>query len=349
MKQYLEILKEVLDEGTWKRPARDNMPRTISRFGITKRFDLSEGFPLVTTKKMFFNGALHELLWFLKGDTDIKYLQDNGVHIWDEDGYRWYKKTCIGTPASFEGWKKFVALGTGLGDLGKIYSHQWRDFGKHIDLQGVEIGGIDQIQSVIDGIKKNPESRYHIVSAWNPTELNEACLPPCHMMFMFNCREISLKDRIFLAESRGFKEELDQVIQAYGKLGPRDAALWVKMNALKIPKYHLDCDMTQRSCDTPLGVPFNIASYALLTMIIAKLTNTVPGEFIWSGKDVHIYENQIDAVYNQLERTPLPLPTMEITGDWDSIEDIKFEDFKLRDYKSHDSIKYQLSTGLILR
>jgi thymidylate synthase len=296
---------------------------------------------------MFFNGALHELLWFLRGDTDIKYLQDNGVHIWDEDGYRWYKKTCIGTPASFEGWKKFVALGTGLGDLGKIYSHQWRSFGARNGRGWTK--GIDQINVVIDGIKKNPESRYHVVSAWNPSELDEAALPPCHMLFMFNCREISLKDRIFLAESRGFKEELDQVIQAYGKLGPRDAALWVKMNALKIPKYHLDCDMTQRSCDTPLGVPFNIASYALLTMIIAKLTNTVPGEFIWSGKDVHIYENQIDAVYNQLERTPLPLPIMEITGDWDSIEDIKFEDFKLRDYKSHDSIKYPLSTGLILR
>src|SRR5665647_148544 len=134
MKQYLEILKEVLDEGTWKRPARDNMPRTISRFGITKRFDLSEGFPLVTTKKMFFNGALHELLWFLKGDTDIKYLHDHGVHIWDEDGYRWYKKKCLEmgtTPASQEGWEKFISLDTGLGDLGKIYSHQWRNFGAH--------------------------------------------------------------------------------------------------------------------------------------------------------------------------------------------------------------------------
>jgi thymidylate synthase len=165
---------------------------------------------------------------------------------------------------------------------------------------------------------------------------------------MFNCREIPLNNRIMLAENMGFTEELNKVALDYAK-GPKDAALWVKMNALKVPQYYLDCDMTQRSCDTPLGVPFNIASYALLTMIIAKLTNIVPGEFIWSGKDVHIYENQLEGVKEQLTRMCLPLPTMEIKGDWNSIDDVKFEDFKLVGYQSHSAIKYPLSTGLILR
>jgi len=343
MIQYLEILQEVLDKGTWKRPARDNMPRTISRFGITKRFDLSKGFPLVTTKKMFFNGALHELLWFLRGDTNIHYLVKNGVNIWNEDGYKWYKKRLKNVGAEdmtleFPDWVKAVkGIEQPCGDLGKIYSHQWRSFGSK-DGRGW-VGGVDQITRVVEGIKANPESRYNVVSAWNPAELNEGALPPCHMLFMFNCREIFTEQRYDMAMK---SEELRNELKSTGLTSE-----WLTKKG--IPTHYLDCDMTQRSCDTPLGVPFNIASYALLTMIIAKLTNTVPGEFIWSGKDVHIYENQIDAVYNQLERTPLPLPTMEITSDWDSIEDIKFEDFKLRDYKSHDSIKYPLSTGLILR
>jgi len=349
MKQYLEILEDVLTNGTWKKPARDNMPRTISRFGVQKRFNLADGFPLVTTKKMYTKGIIHELLWFLKGDTNIKYLIDNDVNIWNEDGYKWYCKQIVKrgiNPLPMDAWIQYIKTYNENpsihGELGKIYSYQWRQFNAKTSIGDIDSmytsHAIDQIQNMIDGIKSNPESRYHIVTAWNPSEVYDAALPPCHVLFQFNCREITLTDRIAMLnpmiETKTITSSLDATWETLCKLN-------------HIPTHRLDCQLYQRSADTPLGVPFNIASYALLTIIIAKLTNTVPGEFIWTGGDVHIYENQIDTVKVQLTRTPMKLPTINIKGTWNNIDDIKYEDFELVGYESHPKLVYPLSTGLI--
>ena len=301
MKQYLEIIQEILDKGVWKEAARENMPRTLSRFSIEKRFDLQEGFPLLTTKKMFSKGMIHELIWFLKGDTNIHYLHINDVtKFWHQDGYKYYLKQMElnnEEPLDFANWclnLSNIDFSKKYGDLGKIYSYQWRSFNTEID----------QITNLINNLKNNPYSRYHVVSAWNPSEINQCALPPCHMLFQFNTR-------------------------------PKEDGT-----------FYLDCKMIQRSCDTFLGVPMNIASYALLVHIIAKFTSMTPGEFIWSGNDVHLYENHIKQAKEQLKREPKQLPKLVIKSDWNSIEDIKYEDFEIIDYEYHPHISAKLSTGL---
>ncbi len=256
MKQYLDLLRDILDNGV------DKMDRTgvgtRSVFGRQMRFNLNEGFPLLTTKKMHLKSIIYELLWFIKGDTNVKYLQEHGVRIWNE----WADEN---------------------GDLGPIYGAQWRNWNGD---------GIDQLAEVIATLKRNPNDRRMIVSAWNPSQLAAMHLPPCHMMFQFYV--------------------------ANGKLS---------------------CMLYQRSCDMFLGVPFNIASYALLTMMIAQVCELKLGEFVHTLGDTHIYHNHFEQVKEQLKREPLALPQMRINPDIKDINDFKFEDFELQNYQSYPPIK----------
>lgn len=259
MKVYLDLIQRVLNEGFEKKDRTGT--GTISVFGHQMRFNLEEGFPLLTTKKMHLKSIIYELLWFLKGSTNVKYLQDNGVRIWNE----WAKED---------------------GELGPIYGYQWRSWP---DNKG---GNIDQIKQVIESIKNNPDSRRHIVSAWNAGQIDEMQLPPCHILFQF-----------YVADGK------------------------------------LSCQLYQRSADIFLGVPFNIASYALLTMMIAQVTGLKPGEFVHTLGDAHIYTNHIEQVNLQITRKPYSLPTMNINPDVKSIDDFEYEDFELTDYQSHPLIK----------
>ncbi len=259
MKQYLDMMQHVLDNGAKKEDRTGT--GTLSVFGHQMRFDLSEGFPMVTTKKLHLKSIIHELLWFLDGDTNIKYLTDNGVRIWNE----WADEN---------------------GELGPVYGHQWRSW------PTPEGGTIDQITHLVDQIKNNPDSRRHIVSAWNVSEVNKMALPPCHTLFQF-----------YVADGK------------------------------------LSCQLYQRSADIFLGVPFNIASYSLLCMMMAQVCNLEPGDFVHSFGDAHIYLNHIDQANEQLKRTPKPLPTMKINPNVKSIFDFKFDDFELLNYVSDPSIK----------
>ncbi len=263
MKQYLDLLKTILDKGTKKQDRTGT--GTISYFGYQMRFPLSEGFPLVTTKKVHLKSIIYELLWFLNGDTNVKYLQDNGVRIWNE----WADEN---------------------GDLGPVYGYQWRHWRTP---QGTEV---DQIKNLIEGLKKNPDSRRHIVSAWNPADVDDMALPPCHTMFQF----------------------------------------YVNNN-------RLSCQLYQRSGDSFLGVPFNIASYALLTMMVAQVCGFELGDFVHTIGDAHIYLNHLEQVNLQLSREPYPLPTMKLNPEVKDIFSFKYEDFRLENYQCHPTIKGAIS------
>lgn len=263
MKQYLDLMQQIIDHGHQKSDRTGT--GTLSIFGHQMRFDLAEGFPLVTTKKVHLKSVIYELLWFIKGDTNIKYLNDNGVTIWDE-------------------WAD------GDGELGPIYGHQWRSW-PYTDRYGWT-ENIDQLHEVIETIKNTPDSRRMIVSAWNVSELRYMKLPPCHVMFQFYV--------------------------ANGKLS---------------------CQLYQRSADVFLGVPFNIASYALLTMLIAQVCNLEPGEFIWTGGDCHLYLNHLNQAREQLRREPLFLPSMVLRPSVTDIDSFVYEDFALVSYFHHPAIK----------
>ena len=259
MQQYHQLLQHILDTGTEKSDRTGT--GTISTFGYQMRFDLSKGFPLVTTKKVHLKSIIYELLWFIKGDTNVKYLQDHGVKIWDE----WARED---------------------GSLGPVYGKQWRSW------QGADGKIYDQLQDVIHQLKTNPDSRRIIISAWNVADLKEMALMPCHNMFQFYV--------------------------ANGKLS---------------------CQLYQRSADVFLGVPFNIASYALFTMMLAQVCGLEVGEFVHTFGDVHIYSNHLEQVKLQLSRTPFDLPTMKINPERKSIEDFVYEDFTLENYQCHPGIK----------
>ncbi|SOD14665.1 thymidylate synthase [Pedobacter xixiisoli] len=259
MKQYLDLMQHVLDYGAQKHDRTGT--GTISVFGYQMRFNLQEGFPMVTTKKLHLKSIIHELIWFLQGDTNIKYLKDNGVRIWDE----WADED---------------------GNLGPVYGSQWRSWPKP------DGGHIDQITQIINTIKNNPDSRRIIVSAWNVAEIENMALPPCHAFFQF-----------YVADGK------------------------------------LSCQLYQRSADIFLGVPFNIASYALLTMMVAQVCGLEAGDFIHTFGDAHIYNNHLDQVKLQLSRDPKPLPTMKINHEVKDIFDFKFEDFELVNYEAHPHIK----------
>ena len=296
MKQYLDLLYKIRHEGVVRGDRTGTGTKGI--FGYQMRFDLAEGFPLLTTKKIFLKGVIHELLWFLKGDTNIKYLVDNGVHIWDSDAFRYYNELCVKHGVLPVDMETFLAAagvespieGYRFGDLNNVYGYQWRSWPKG------DGSPIDQIQSVIDTIKNNPTSRRMIVSAWNVADVESMALPPCHTMFQF-----------FVAEGK------------------------------------LSCQLYQRSADTFLGVPFNIASYALLTMMIAKECNLAPGEFIHTLGDAHLYCNHLEQADEQLSREPRKLPTMHLNPAVNSIFDYKYEDFTLEGYDPHPAIKAPLS------
>ena len=296
MKQYLDLLSTILENGVVRGDRTGTGTKGV--FGYQMRFNLAEGFPLLTTKKVFLKGVIHELLWFLRGDTNIKYLVDNGVHIWDSDAFRYYNELCVkhgvlpvdldtflsaaGVESPIEGYR--------FGDLNHVYGYQWRSWPK--------AGGetIDQIARVIDTLKTNPTSRRMIVSAWNVADVEDMALPPCHTMFQF-----------FVAEGK------------------------------------LSCQLYQRSADTFLGVPFHIASYALLTMMIAKECGLELGDFVHTLGDAHLYLNHLEQAHEQLSREPRALPRMVLNPDVKSIFDYKYEDFTLEGYDPHPAIKAPLS------
>jgi thymidylate synthase len=343
MQQYKELLQEILDMGTWKAPSRPNLPKTLSRFGISKRWDLSKGFPLVTTKKMFIRGVFEELFWFLRGSTDLTDLHSRGVKIWDEDGYKYCKAKDGGilSPMTFEDFKKHMDEGYHK-EMGYIYSHQWRRFGAWEPWDS----GVDQITNLIDGILNDPDGRYKIVTAWNPEQINDCTLPPCHILFQMNCRKMGMFER-FKHLREVIDTELGQLWDStWRNTGKDEKVIMEEMDHFGVPKYKLDCTWFQRSCDSFLGVPFNIASYALLTHIIANITNCSPGDLIFNGGDVHLYEDHIPLAELQLKREPFSLPKLIITRKLTRFDDLKMDDFRLEGYQSHPEIKGKLSTGL---
>ncbi|WP_026471196.1 thymidylate synthase [Alkanindiges illinoisensis] len=275
MQQYLDLLKLVLEHGGKKSDRTGT--GTVSVFGHQMRFDLSKGFPIVTTKRVHFRSVAIELLWFLRGDTNVQYLQDNKVTIWDE----W---------ATAEQTARF---GRPAGELGPVYGHQWRNFGATQAADGsYNNDGFDQLKWLINEIKTNPNSRRLIVSGWNPREANEVALPPCHTLFQFFVQD--------------------------GKLS---------------------CQLYQRSADIFLGVPFNIASYALLTHMIAQVCNLQVGDFVWTGGDCHLYSNHFEQAELQLSRDPLPLPQLKLNPTVTDLFDFTFEDIELMGYEHHPAIK----------
>ena len=256
---YEDLLRDILAHGTAKSDRTGTGTRSV--FGRQMRFDLSESFPLITTKRVHFKSVALELLWFLRGDSNVRWLQERGVTIWDE----WADDD---------------------GELGPVYGVQWRSW------PTPDGGQIDQIAKLIDGLKINPDSRRHIVTAWNPAEVENMALPPCHAMFQF-----------YVADGK------------------------------------LSCQLYQRSADTFLGVPFNIASYALLTLMVAQQVGLEPGEFVWTGGDVHIYDNHLDQVTEQLSRSPFPYPKLRLRRKPASIFDYELDDFEVLDYQHHPGIK----------
>jgi thymidylate synthase len=339
MKQYLELLESILEKGIDKSPARQNMPETRSLFGTRMEFDLNDGFPLLSTKKMYLKGIITELLWFISGDTNIKYLVDNKCNIWNQDAYRWYIRECRKTnqnPVVFEDFVEIIRRVSDeelimisqqhfsnsdyvIGDIGKVYGEQWRN-------QNSEI---DQVKTCLNRLKEDPMGRYAIIDAWNPSDFDEMALPPCHLLYQFNCRPLSDVERLtFVPLEVCENGNLEEIFKVYNP-----------------PKYCLDLQMYQRSCDTFLGVPFNIASASLFLILVAKELNMIPGKFIWIGGDTHIYENHFSQVKLQLQRTPFKLPNLKVNN-FKSIFDVKIEDIELIDYVCHDPIKGDLSTGL---
>jgi thymidylate synthase len=265
MRPYLDLMRHVLDHGHQKSDRTGTGTRSV--FGWQMRYDLAEGFPLLTTKKLHLRSIIHELLWFLQGDTNIRYLKEHGVSIWDD----W---------ADAEG------------DLGPVYGHQWRHWPTG------DGGEIDQITQLIEGLKKNPDSRRHIVSAWNPADIPQMKLPPCHALFQF-----------YVAPSA-----------SSGQAG------------------RLSCQLYQRSADIFLGVPFNIASYALFTLMVAQVCDLVPGDFVWTGGDCHLYSNHMEQTRLQLSREPRPRPVMKLNPAVRDIFGFRYEDFTLEGYDPHPHI-----------
>ena len=296
MKQYLDLLRRIRLEGVVRGDRTGTGTQGI--FGHQMRFDLEEGFPLLTTKKVFLKGVIHELLWFLRGDTNIAYLVEHGVHIWDNDAYRYYGELCAaqgvaplareaflaaaGTPSPLAGYR--------YGDLNHVYGYQWRSWPRP------DGGTIDQIAQAVETIRRNPESRRILVSAWNVAEIGQMALPPCHVLFQF-----------YVAGGR------------------------------------LSCQLYQRSADTFLGVPFNIASYALLTMMVAQVCGLRPGEFVHTLGDTHLYLDHLAQADEQLARTPRPLPRMRLNPARRELFDFTYDDFTLEGYDPWPAIKAPMS------
>lgn len=339
MKQYLDLLRDVRENGNVK--ADRTGTGTLSVFGRQMRFNLQEGFPLVTTKKCHVRSIIHELLWFLMGDTNIQYLKDNNVSIWDE----WANEN---------------------GDLGPVYGKQWRTWtdlrlapwAEHEKLlargfedrhqmeawdkeNGCALWGasreIDQISTVLNQLKNDPDNRRIIVSAWNVADLDDMALAPCHAFFQFYTRELTVDERLNWMEINT-PETFNSALFTNKIIG-NDTLMQAELDARGIPARLLSCQLYQRSADMFLGVPFNIASYALLIHMFAQQANMVAGDFVWTGGDTHLYSNHLEQADLQLSREPKPLPKLVIKRKPDSIFDYKFEDFEIEGYDSHPPIK----------
>ena len=403
-RQYLDLLKDILENGVEK---DTRAGRVKSVFGRQLRFDLKEGIPLLTTKKVFTKGVIHELLWFLQrpynshGSMNIEYLVRNGVHIWDDDAYRWFKQeivpnfkpkqymvcldenddeiihNCTRGVVNFEHWiegesrlkdenwlqsitkEEFLDLtlqrvemwGSFMskyrfGDLGPIYGAQWSHFGDY---------ATNQIHDIIQMLKTNPNDRRMICLAWNPNKLKDMALPPCHVMFQFYTRELTNKERMKIFNERYAKGEIPQKYNCWLSSYAKDVSenQDIKLpddgsgyDAADIPRYGLSCMWVQRSCDCPLGIPYNILSYSMLTYMIARLVNMVPDELVGSLGDCHIYLNQVDGIKEQISRNGSDIvPKLIINGEHCSVADFKYEDFEIKDYYPDPIIRFPLSVG----
>lgn len=387
--QYLELLQDILENGNKKNTRSGEV---LSIFGTNMKIDMREGFPLLTTKKMFTRGVIHELLWFLKGDTNIKYLLDNDVHIWDDDAYRWYCELIdnnnfivnnIGILTSVlsndieynytfidkvnkevflercKSKNKFILIKGSIkhysfdlykyGDLGDIYGKSWRKFG---------VSHTDQIQNIIDTLKTSPDDRRMLCINYNPDILKHVALAPCHIMFQFYTRELTINERWELYFNK-FKNETPNSyftqphIAKYAESqmflynGDYAEDLDKDLDKEEIPKRELSCSFYCRSQDVPLGTPFNLASYAFLTHMIAQACNMSVGDLIYNGGDCHIYMNQIEEVKEQLTRNPneYKSPKLWLNPEIKNIDDFTIDDIKIVDYQSYPTIKFPLSVG----
>jgi len=376
MEQYLKLARKILTEGVVKESGRANMPPTQGiSFGHIE-MDLRKGFPLLTTKKMFWKGIIHELLWFLRGDTNIKYLVDNKVNVWNKDAYGWYKtfaednggleqngilKDNGDGTLSMYNREEFVeavrntpadklptyvigvdlrekhhgATHYKLGDLGKVYGHQWRNQ-----------NGVDQIAGVVKSLQENPYSRYHIIDGWNKADFSEMALPPCHLLYQFTVAPLTTEER--LSYMRSMTDE-ELVFPTETLLQNVSEGITKILDTNDVPKFYLDLNMYQRSCDTLLGVPFNIASMSAMIQIFAEVSNMIPRKANWIGGDTHIYVPHIPIVRQQLARSPGDLPTLVISRELYTLQDIlqlSIDDFELKGYVSQDKLDGKLYTGL---
>lgn len=367
-KQYFELLNLVLNEGKVKknRTGQD----TLGVFGAQARFNLAEGFPILTTKRIYWKGVVHELLWFLSGSTNIKYLVDNNVNIWNADCYKKYSnyygkydqvtlskmKTDDLRFVAYDPFSKDKILRYFIleefvekiktddefaqrwGELGDgAYGQMWREFPYYYEDPRavayediVQCRYVDQISKIIDSLKNNPNSRRHIVSAWHPYLVDHVVLPPCHVLFQFHTEELTYHERI------------KWMTKNNKQLGPFTNNLEADLDSGGIPKYRLNCQLYQRSADLFLGVPFNISSYSLLTCMIAQCVNMIPGEFIHTFGDLHLYKGHVQHAIDQLDREPKELPVLKLNQNIKNVFDFKFEDISLENYNPHLAIKAEL-------
>ena len=347
-KKYQELLQDILDNGIKKSDRTGT--GTISLFSRQIRHKMSEGFPLLTTKKMYFKGIVTELLWFLRGDTNIKFLVDNNCHIWDGDAFNNFMNTSEGDPDMIWNKEQFIHLvktddefAKKWGELGPVYGKQWRQWGAGSLEDKHGFGKIDQIKNLINDLKTNPDSRRLMVNAWNVGELDQMTLPPCHYGFQVYTRELSEQERMDLYNKSNWNKDIF----------PSDVSGWNRLlDSYNIPTRAISLMWNQRSVDTFLGLPFNIASYGLLLTILAKEVNMVPDQLIGNLGDVHLYENHLIPASKQITREPYELPKLVIDqfdetnhyiGDMDDISEYNISQFKLENYQSHPTIKAPLS------
>ena len=344
-KQYLKFLNYILENGEVKGDRTGT--GTISIFDYSMTFDMSEGFPLLTSKKVFTKAVIHELIWFLRGDTNIKYLVDNGVHIWDGDAFKNFMNKSEGDPDMIWNQEQFIHMiktddefVEKWGELGPVYGKQWRRWGGYkkepngwhhgipSGYKDIPVG--DQIADLINDLKNSPDSRRLIVSAWNVGELDQMVLPPCHNFFQCYTSLIKLEDRI-----KWYCDSIGRDI-SYGEDFTEEF-----LNEKNVPTRKLSLKWNQRSCDVPLGIPFNIASYGILLHLLAREVNMIPHQLKFTGGDCHIYLNQVEGVKEQLKRNTHKLSKLVLSNT--SIDELKYDDIKIVDYKSEPTISFPLS------
>lgn len=369
---YLDLVEKILEEGKTKKN-RTGID-TIGIFGEQAKYDINlNAFPILTTKKVWFKGIVHELLWFIKGDTNIKYLVDNDVHIWDSWAYKRYKKefdlrknpesiqqpltqdefvakikACPPYNKDVSNWEE-ARFAIEWGELGEgTYGGMWRNFPYHYEYDDesdgsdcgsstYKHGGVDQLKKVIDTLQTNPDDRRMIVSAWHPYWVDHCALPPCHCLFHFNTEELTLEERKYLLHEFHFPRSM------YPNKEYKGNGTESECDFYKIPTRRLNCLLYQRSCDFPVGIPYNITSYSLLTAMIAQCVGMIPGVLTHTYGDAHIYVNQIKGIKEQLNRTPMKLPKLWLNPVVKSLFDFKYEDINLIDYHPHPTIKFEVA------